>query len=268
MHRTCETCNRNYDDVSSWTICPHGPLGYPLDDYCTRCDTVKSLHGACKHQLLDQQDDANNMTLIDLAASPMSDKYRQPVMETFTGVVVPLLNPTAEHIVIEDIAHHLSLIPRYCGATKHSWTVAQHVMLCMRIFYDLTTTPPLDSQETGLLLHDAPEAYIHDLTSGTKSILKELYHPLEQKFEEAIQERFDYTLTESDIDTIKWIDIIALRAESMVLLKSRGDNWQWPDYIDDDAIANTIFSVTRLIVKEDEEVVEERFLRMLNSLLT
>lgn len=208
------------------------------------------------------------MTHIDLSASPMSDKYRQPVMETFTGVVVQLLNPTAEHIVIEDIAHHLSLMPRYCGATKHSWTVAQHTMLCMRLFYDLTANEKPDNQETGLLLHDAPEAYIHDLTSGIKSILKELYHPLEQKFEQAIQERFDYSLTASDIDTIKWIDIIALRAESMILLKSRGDNWQWPDYIFNENVIPVIYTAARLVIKEDEEVVEEKFLRMLNSLLT
>jgi hypothetical protein len=51
MWVTCETCHREYDDAKCWTICPHGPIEWPLTDYCPKCDTVKSLHGLCRHQL-------------------------------------------------------------------------------------------------------------------------------------------------------------------------------------------------------------------------
>ena len=47
---TCSDCNRTYDDVDRWTLCPHGPLGFPLDDYCPKCDTVKTIFGQCPHQ--------------------------------------------------------------------------------------------------------------------------------------------------------------------------------------------------------------------------
>jgi hypothetical protein len=47
----CNLCGRFYDDACRWTICPHGPLGFPHDDYCPRCDTLKTVHGLCRHQL-------------------------------------------------------------------------------------------------------------------------------------------------------------------------------------------------------------------------
>lgn len=50
MYTRCEKCERLYDDEGQWTICPHGPIEFPVDDYCPRCDTLKSVHGSCVHQ--------------------------------------------------------------------------------------------------------------------------------------------------------------------------------------------------------------------------
>lgn len=50
MNVVCDNCRRLYDDENRWTICPHGPLGFPPDDYCPNCDTLKSIHGPCIHQ--------------------------------------------------------------------------------------------------------------------------------------------------------------------------------------------------------------------------
>ncbi len=50
MYVRCEQCGRGYDDVNRWTICPHSPLGFPIDDLCPKCDTLKSVHGPCRHQ--------------------------------------------------------------------------------------------------------------------------------------------------------------------------------------------------------------------------
>lgn len=52
MTQVCTACGRVYDDERQWTICPHGPLGFPLADYCPICDTLKSRHGPCQHQQL------------------------------------------------------------------------------------------------------------------------------------------------------------------------------------------------------------------------
>src|SRR3954470_24150618 len=51
MIQFCEHCHRHYDDADQWTICPHSPLGYAHDDLCPKCDTLRSVHGPCRHQL-------------------------------------------------------------------------------------------------------------------------------------------------------------------------------------------------------------------------
>jgi DnaJ-class molecular chaperone len=50
MYVRCETCYREYDDEEQWTTCPHGPLGFGVSDYCLKCDTLKTVHGPCRHQ--------------------------------------------------------------------------------------------------------------------------------------------------------------------------------------------------------------------------
>lgn len=56
MYGRCDKCGRVYDDATRWTICPHSPLGYPVDDLCPRCDTLKSVHGPCPHQLAKEKE--------------------------------------------------------------------------------------------------------------------------------------------------------------------------------------------------------------------
>ena len=56
MHVRCEKCDRVYDDAARWTICPHSPLGCAVDDLCPRCDTLKSVHGPCAHQIMAYQE--------------------------------------------------------------------------------------------------------------------------------------------------------------------------------------------------------------------
>lgn len=51
MRVTCNKCGRGYDDAEQWTICPHSPLGMPIDDLCPKCDTLRSVHGPCTHQV-------------------------------------------------------------------------------------------------------------------------------------------------------------------------------------------------------------------------
>lgn len=44
----CSVCGRRYQDVSRWTICPHGPLDAAVDDYCTMHDlAISRSNGVC-----------------------------------------------------------------------------------------------------------------------------------------------------------------------------------------------------------------------------
>lgn len=89
------------------------------------------------------------------------------IIPTFTGKLFDLLEPTEDMICIEDIAHHLSLMNRFCGATKFPYSVAYHSIF---VSNNLSDNLKLEG-----LLHDAEEAYIHDLTAPFKELIRSAY---------------------------------------------------------------------------------------------
>lgn len=103
---------------------------------------------------------------------------------TFTGRLVYPLSPTTDVIAIEDIAHHLSLVNRFGGATKEPYSVAQHsvlVSLCC---------DPADALHG--LLHDASEAYLGDLITPLKQLgLLRAYRVIEAQLQAVIYSRFN-----------------------------------------------------------------------------
>jgi hypothetical protein len=68
---------------------------------------------------------------------------------------------------INDIANALSKIPRFGGHTELPYSVAEHCILASQ--YGNTPKAKL-----ALLLHDAGEAYIGDITTPLKVMLKEI----------------------------------------------------------------------------------------------
>lgn len=81
-------------------------------------------------------------------------------MQTFTGRQFWPLDPRAEEIFIEDIAHSLSMQCRYAGHSILFYSVAEHSVL-------LSQNAPADLQ-LWALLHDAAEAYILDVIRPLK----------------------------------------------------------------------------------------------------
>jgi hypothetical protein len=86
-----------------------------------------------------------------------------PWIVTVSGRKVSLSAPGPGQIVIGDIAVHLSRLPRYLGATRGAYSVAQHSCLVAEI---VRCTWP---GEAGLallgLMRDAHEAYIGDIVT-------------------------------------------------------------------------------------------------------
>ncbi|WP_431113022.1 hypothetical protein [Variovorax paradoxus] len=66
---------------------------------------------------------------------------------------------------IEDIAHHLSLINRFMGATSRPYSVAEHSLLCCDIAARAGASPVL---QLAALMHDAHKAYVSELSSPAK----------------------------------------------------------------------------------------------------
>lgn len=131
-----------------------------------------------------------------------------------TGKSVSLTNPMPGSIDIRDIAHALSHLCRFTGHTRRLYTVAQHSVLVAR------AVPEKDRFHG--LMHDAPEAYIGDVSSPLKAMLPE-YKRIEQEIWRTIAWRFSIspTLPES----VKHADLVMLATERRDLLKRSTEDW-------------------------------------------
>ncbi len=129
------------------------------------------------------------------------------------------LDPHPNEIDIEDIAHALSMIPRYGGHTKEFYSVAQHSILCSQI------VEPKYKLEA--LLHDAAEAYIGDLVRPVKASLTE-WADIERKVEHAIRRKYDLPLEMSE--AVKLADDCMFATERRDLLPD-APNVDWGPFM-------------------------------------
>lgn len=102
-----------------------------------------------------------------------------PWLQAFSGRKVYPFDPQPEDINIADIAHHLSMEPRFNGACLFPYSVAQHSLLVAQL---------VAPQHALLgLLHDAPQAYLRCTSKLVKPHLW-LKHPdvaIDYEFAEA-----------------------------------------------------------------------------------
>lgn len=87
------------------------------------------------------------------------DYLTRPRISTYTGLIVNPLDLRPEDVRIEDIAHALALINRFCGHTAAPISVAQHSVYVSRL---------CNGHALQGLLHDASEAYLGDVTKWVK----------------------------------------------------------------------------------------------------
>lgn len=167
-------------------------------------------------------------------------------METFTGRFVNLLEPNPDTIVIEDIAHHLSVMTRYGGAVKKFYSVAEHSCLVADLISwvpfrpasvaEIQYLPTLAEMQLACLMHDAPEAYLNDITAPAKFAMRELmatwiesyltpYDYLEEKFAQIIGEIF--RIKYLGRPEVKVADLWAMKIEARELTHSGGSTWRW-----------------------------------------
>lgn len=111
---------------------------------------------------------------------------------TYTGKYIDVFNPDSEQIVIEDIAHALSLTCRWAGHLKEFYSVAQHSVLVSK------EVP--DEYKLQALLHDASEAYINDIPSPAKKRLTD-YKLLEDNLMSVIAKKFEFEFPLSQATT-------------------------------------------------------------------
>ena len=140
-------------------------------------------------------------------------------METFSGLWVDPLKMQSKEILIEDIAHSLSLQCRYGGHCRCFYSVAQHSVLVSDLLDGILL------QLFGLL-HDAAEAYLGDIIAPLKEEIPE-YKQDEKILQGQIFIKFCGRLPNPDEQQrLKGFDTRLLLGEAKSMMPSRGIGWR------------------------------------------
>ena len=132
----------------------------------------------------------------------MENLYEKNCIRTFSGIYFNVFEPILEMIKIEDIAHALSMIPRFGGHFPIQYSVSQHSKMVME---------HLESKnKLAGLLHDASEAYLLDIPTPIKHNIPG-YQEAETKIMQLIAEKFQFQYPFDD--TIHIIDKKMLEKE-------------------------------------------------------
>jgi len=137
--------------------------------------------------------------------------YKRDWLPTYTGEKIKTLRPDPEKIHIIDIAHHLSLLSRFCGATSKLCSVAQHSV----IVSDMLKYKGCESSTILWgLLHDAAEAYLGDIRMEVKQLLPG-FRKLEDHWLKIIITKYNLTWPEPEV--VKEMDWIVGNNEALSL---------------------------------------------------
>lgn len=152
-------------------------------------------------------------------------------VQTHSGKVFRFTDPRPESILIEDIAHALSMLCRFAGHVKSFYSVGQHSIVVANLVNERCEDERMDpATHRGLvlaaLLHDASEAYCVDLPRPIKN-RPELagYKAIERRVEQAVMARFGVGPEYYDHPWIKWADNRALATEVRDLLNTPDQKW-------------------------------------------
>lgn len=138
-------------------------------------------------------------------------------IQTYSGRRFNPTNPVVDAIVIQDIAHSLSMQCRFSGHVRQFYSVAQHSVMVSYIC----------NQDDALwgLMHDASEAYLVDVPRPLKRSGKfDAYLEFEDRMQRAICRRFG--LPEKEPANVKKADQILLATEARDLMGPLRSDWE------------------------------------------
>lgn len=168
-------------------------------------------------------------------------------IQTFSGKRFTPIKPNPDAIVIQDIAHSLSMQCRFSGHVKRFYSVAQHSVL---VSYLCNTEDALWG-----LLHDATEAYLVDIPRPLKrSGQFGAYLEFEKNMQTAICARFG--LIDLEPVSVKAADKLMLATEARDLMSPLRPDWLWP-------VAPLPLKIEPLMPDAAEELFLNRFYELI-----
>ena len=148
---------------------------------------------------------------------------------TATGKKMVFLKPEFEAICLEDIVTHTSNLNRFTGATRYS--VAQHSMFVGGVIKGTLDDENVDREHPDYwdqilagLLHDAEEAYVNDLSSPMKVVIKGKYQWVSTGIRRKIFEKYGIDWAYHNA-AVKSADNIAMLVERYYFIPDHPD---WP----------------------------------------
>lgn len=139
--------------------------------------------------------------------------------QTFTGRKFWPLDPRADEITIEDVAHGLAMTCRYGGHSRRFYSVAEH---CVLVSFHVPAQFALHG-----LLHDSAEAYIGDMIRPLKHQPQmQEFRNAEAAIELAVAEAFALDWTVAACTAVKEIDDRILVDEIGALMADPPAYWE------------------------------------------
>jgi hypothetical protein len=155
---------------------------------------------------------------------------RGPWSQTVSGHKYHPQNPDPAAIKLYDIAHQLSLVNRFGGATKHPYSVAQHTLLVHALVKHLF--PGSLRRSRWALLHDAAEYVLGDMVRPVKTQLAS-YRAFEDLLMACIIAKYNLEpLSPHEKADLKYADNLACVIEKVHLLPNACYWPGMPTYID------------------------------------
>jgi len=139
---------------------------------------------------------------------------------TYTRRHLDPVNPDPEQIIIEDIAHALSMLCRGNGHVSTFWSVGEHCICCAK---EANARGMSNRLALACLLHDASECYMSDVPRPLKQEMP-TYRKIEDDLLNVIYSKFLGTpLTPEEEVQVKTIDDDLLWYDLETLLDEKQD---------------------------------------------
>lgn len=143
--------------------------------------------------------------------------------------LIDFANPQNSDIHIDDIIHHLAMIPRFGGKLDVHYSVLDHSVFAGVIAKTYLKVD--DMTAFAVLMHDAQEAFLGDVTSPLKQLLPD-YKKIEKAFEMVIRDKFKIRIKAEMEIVVKTADILALKAEKQAFIQTPvelAEHWRFLD---------------------------------------
>lgn len=176
-------------------------------------------------------------------------------IKTYSKIKINPLNPDPNLILINDIAHSLSLMCRANGHISDFFSVAQHSICCAE---EAMARGYSNRVALALLLHDGSEAYLADITRPVKKSLT-FYLEVEEKLQDTIYRKYlGSDLTEDEKKKLSLVDDAILYHELLIFMDEK------LDFKDTELKSNPNFSFEPF--KEVENKFKELFEKLTASI--